>query len=79
MEIYFRDNYELCRISFKTQGKAFFLQSRGFENVYRSFHVFEQAKFAYDGLVLGSSQFSRMPRMPQKGCSFQKWSKLTQK
>jgi hypothetical protein len=33
---------------------------------YRAFHVFGQAKFAYGGLVLGSSQFTLLPQLPLK-------------
>jgi len=33
---------------------------------YRAFHGFGQAKFAYGGLVLGSSQFSLLPQLPLK-------------
>jgi len=31
---------------------------------YRVFHKFRQAKFAYGGLVLGSSPFSLLPQLP---------------
>jgi len=34
--------------------------------LYRAFHGFGQAKFAYAGLVLGSSQFNLLPQMPLK-------------
>ncbi len=33
---------------------------------YREFHGLGQAKFSYGGLVLGSSQFSLLPQLPQK-------------
>jgi len=33
---------------------------------YRAFHGFGQAKFSYGDLVLGSSQFSLLPQLPQK-------------
>jgi len=33
---------------------------------YRAFRRFGQAKFAYGGLLLGSSQFSILPQLPQK-------------
>ena len=33
---------------------------------YRAFNRFVQAKFAYGGLVLGSSQFTLLPQLPQK-------------
>jgi len=33
---------------------------------YRAFHRFGQAKFPDGGLVLGSSQFSILPQLPQK-------------
>jgi len=33
---------------------------------YHEFHGFEEAKFAYGGLVLSSSQFSILPLLPQK-------------
>ena len=33
---------------------------------YRAFHRFGQAKFAYGGPVLGSSQFLLLPQLPQK-------------
>ena len=32
---------------------------------YKAFHRFGQAKIAYGGLVLGSSQFSLLSRLPQ--------------
>ena len=34
--------------------------------IYRAFHRFRQAKIAYSGLVLDSSQFSLLPQLPQK-------------
>jgi hypothetical protein len=34
--------------------------------IYRAFHRFGQAKFAYGGLVLGSSQFAPQPQLPLK-------------
>ncbi len=34
--------------------------------LYRALYRFGDAKFAYVGLVLGSSQFSPMPQLPQK-------------
>jgi len=33
---------------------------------YRAFHGFGQAKFAYGGSVLGSSQFVLLPQLPLK-------------
>jgi len=33
---------------------------------YRVFHRFVQAKFAYGGSVLGSSQFTLLPHLPLK-------------
>ncbi len=33
--------------------------------IYRVFHRFGQAKFGYDGLVLGLSHFPLFPRLPQ--------------
>ncbi len=30
------------------------------------FHQFRQAKFAYGGLILSSSQFLQLPQLPQK-------------
>jgi len=33
---------------------------------YRVFQGFGQAKIPYSGLVLGSSQFSLLPQLPQK-------------
>jgi len=33
---------------------------------YRAFHRFGQAKFPDGGSVLGSSQFSVLPQLPQK-------------
>jgi hypothetical protein len=30
------------------------------------FHRFRQAKFAYEGSILGSSQFLLLPQLPQK-------------
>jgi len=35
------------------------------EGYYRVFHSFGQAKFSYGGLVLGLSQFSLLPHLPQ--------------
>jgi len=35
-------------------------------NYYRAFHGFGQTKFSYDGLVLGSSQFSLLSQLPEK-------------
>jgi len=35
-------------------------------NTYMAFHGFEQAKFAYGGSVLGSSQFTLLPQQPLK-------------
>ncbi len=40
---------------------------------------FGQAKFAYDGLVLGSSQVLLLPQLPQKMMLCLKWSNLTRK
>ncbi len=40
---------------------------------------FGHAKFAYCGLVLGSSHFSLLPKLPQKWHLILKWSKLTRK
>jgi len=34
--------------------------------MYRAFHGFGQVKFPYGGLVLGPSQFSPLPQLPQK-------------
>jgi len=33
---------------------------------YRAFHRFGQAKFAYGGSILGSSQFALLPQLPLK-------------
>ncbi len=33
---------------------------------YRTFHEFGQAKFAYDGLILGCSQFTLLPQLSLK-------------
>jgi len=33
---------------------------------YRVFHGFGQAKFAYGGSILGSSQFTLLPQLPLK-------------
>jgi len=33
-------------------------------SIYRVFHGFGQAKFAYGGLILGSSQFTLLPKLP---------------
>jgi hypothetical protein len=33
---------------------------------YRAFHGFRQAKFAFGGLILGSSQFTILPQLPLK-------------
>jgi len=33
---------------------------------YRAFHGFGQAKFAYGGSVLGSSQHTQLPQLPLK-------------
>ena len=33
---------------------------------YKAFHRFGQAKFAYGGQVLGSSQFLLLPKLPKK-------------
>ena len=38
----------------------------GNSSSYRAFHRFGQAKFAYGGPVLGSSQFSPLPQLAQK-------------
>jgi len=35
-------------------------------NYYRAFHRFGQVKFAYGGLILGSSQFTLPPKLPLK-------------
>ena len=37
-----------------------------------------QAKFAYGGTVIGSSQFAVLPQLPQKMTLTSKWSKSTQ-
>jgi len=34
--------------------------------MYRAVHIFGQAKFAYGGLVSGSSQFALLPQLPLK-------------
>ncbi len=34
--------------------------------IYRAFHEFVRAKFLDGGLVIGSSQFSILPKLPQK-------------
>ena len=34
--------------------------------LYRAFHIFGQATFAYGGPVLGSSQFLLLSQLPQK-------------
>jgi hypothetical protein len=34
--------------------------------LYRVFHRFRQAKFAYGGSILSSSQFLLLPQLPQK-------------
>jgi len=46
---------------------------------YKAFHGLWQAKFPSSGLVLDSSQFSLLPKLPQKQHLIQKWSKSTQK
>jgi len=33
---------------------------------YKAFHGFGQAKFAYGSSILGRSQFSLLPQLPQK-------------
>jgi len=33
---------------------------------YRVFHRFGQAEFAYGGSILGLSQFTQLPQLPQK-------------
>jgi len=37
-----------------------------FEEYYRAFHRFGQAKFASGGLILGSSQLTLLPQLPLK-------------
>jgi len=39
---------------------------KGFSSMYRAFHGFGQAKFPDGGSVLGSSQVSILPQLPQK-------------
>ena len=39
-----------------------------FEQKYRAFHRFEQAKFACGDLVIGLSQFLLLPQLLQKMC-----------
>jgi len=36
------------------------------DNLYRAFKRFGHAKFAYGGLILGSSQFPQLPQLPLK-------------
>ena len=58
--------------SFKTPHLIYFEKCKNFGTVTgktctnRAFHRFGQAKFAYGGLVLGSSQFSVLPQLPHK-------------
>jgi len=33
---------------------------------YKEFHGFGQAKFSYDGLICGLSQFAQLPQLPLK-------------
>jgi hypothetical protein len=51
----------------------------GFQIRHVFIHEFGHAKFGYGGLVLGSSQFSILPQLPQKWHWNQKWSKFTWK
>jgi len=46
--------------------RLFLLQNFSISNKYRAFHGFGQAKFPDGGSVLGSSQFSILPQLPQK-------------
>jgi len=34
--------------------------------IYKAFHGFGQAKFAYGGSILGSNQFTLLPQLPLK-------------
>jgi len=46
---------------------------------YRAFHGFGQAKFPDGSLVLGSSQFSILPQLPQKSTQNVKVAKFDSK
>jgi len=46
---------------------------------YRAFHRFEQALFAYGGIVLGLSQFTLLPQLPLKTKLNSKVVKIEQK
>ena len=50
----------------ETFGKVIPLRTICLFFMYRVFHRFGQAKFAYGGPVLGSSQFLLLPQLPQK-------------
>jgi len=43
---------------------------------YRAFDEFGQAKFAYDGSVLGLSQFTLLPQLPLKMMLYSKMVKI---
>ena len=49
------------------------------ESYYRAFHRFGLPKMEYVGLVLGSSKFLLLTKLPQKWSLLQKWSKSTRK
>jgi len=48
---------------FETILTCHFFQKKMF---YRAFHGFGQAKFSYNGSILGSSQFASLPQLPLK-------------
>jgi hypothetical protein len=54
---------EKCMNSFAStrQGENLFISI-----IYSVFHQFRQAKFAYDGSILSSSQFLLLPQPPRK-------------
>jgi len=50
-----------------------------FQRLYGAFQTFGQAKFAYGGSILGSSQFTLLPQLPTKTISNLKAIKIDSK
>ncbi len=44
----------------------YFIIKKTCAHYYRAFHRFGKAKFAYEGSILGSSQFTLHPQLPLK-------------
>ena len=78
MQLQFFDQYQNVFLSFYRNISSKNIVGDVTVDCYIALYRFGQAKFPNGGSVLGSSQFSILPQLPQKAMIGLKGSKLTQ-